>query len=72
MHHCLRQEDLTQIHNRQRLAVCTVWGLSVLLEELPLPPEDKTAIQCPENMSDLHFTGNALLWSQSPTTCTQE
>lgn len=31
--------------------------LSVLLEELPLPPEDKTAIQCPENMGDLYFTG---------------
>lgn len=28
-----------------------------LCEELPLPPGDKTAIQCPENTGDVHFTG---------------
>lgn len=45
------QPQEAEVSNVRRLC------FGVLLEELPLPAEDKTAIQCPENMDDLHFTG---------------
>lgn len=44
------------------------FGLSVLMAELPLPPEDKKAIQYLENMYAFHRY--VLPCSQASTTCT--